>query len=239
MGYIDIHSHILFGIDDGSQSYEESVQMMHKAYGEGFSTIIATPHFSKGFREYRCEFVASQCEMLSNYAKDNIADDFNVLLGQEIFFNEASLRKIQKGEVISLANSPYILLEFSPSITYPALLRALREVEMSPYQIILAHVERYTCLQDFNKIAELKDRGILMQMNYAALCDKWYQASSIWSKNCLKKGYIDFMGTDMHDIDFRSSKAEEALQWMKRNLTEAYIQKITYENAKETFAINL
>ena len=238
MGYIDIHSHILFGVDDGSQSYEESVEMLHKAYNEGFTTIIATPHFSKGFGDYTHELVAEQCEILTNYAKDNISDDFCILPGQEIYLNETSLRKIQNGEVIPLAKSKYILLELPTTITYPALLKKLREVEQSPYFVVLAHIERYSCLQDFDKIAELKERGILMKMNYSAIREKWFHASTIFSKNCLKRGLIDFLATDMHDTVFRNSKSETAFLWMKKNLDEAYIKKITKDNALEILSIN-
>lgn len=235
MGYIDIHSHILPGIDDGAETMEISEQMLRKAYDEGFTTIIATPHCSKGFRKYSKEDVIQKCEILDNYAKLHISPDFKVLPGQEINYNEAALKLIHTGEILPLANSNYILMEFNPEVSFSSMLMGLREVCMSPYFVVLAHIERYVCLYDLKKLQEIRNLGILTQMNYSEIGGKWYQKSTSFCRKCLRNGMVDFLGTDMHDATLRDSKAKPAFHWMHQNLDKEYLRCITELNAQNIF----
>lgn len=238
MGYIDIHSHIICGIDDGPTTMELSEKMLQKAYDEGFTTIIATPHCSKGFKRYSKEDVMKQCETLDRYAKEHIFSEFNVVPGQEIYYNEASLRRIQAEEVIPLGTSNYILLEFDPDVPFSHMLKALREVSMSTYFVVLAHIERYACLYNTKNLLEIRQMGILTQMNYADIGGKWYQKSTAFCRKCLRNGLVDFLGTDMHDDALRASQAVSAFDWMSKNLDADYIKHITETNANDILFTN-
>jgi len=238
MGYIDIHSHIIPGVDDGPETIELSKQMLNKAFEEGFSTIIATPHCSKGFRRYANDVIVNYCHILDQYAKEHISPDFSVLPGQEICYNESSLKLIHSGNVVSLANSNYILLEFETDVSFSHMLRAIREVSMSPYFVILAHIERYACLYELKNLQEIRQLGILTQMNYADIGGKWFQKSTSFCRKVLRRGMVDFLGTDIHDISTRSSKAKPALRWMHQNLDAEYIKRITETNAQNILLNN-
>ena len=124
MGYIDIHAHIVPDVDDGAKDNCESLEMLKQAYEAGITTVIATPHYSKGFKTYTLEDIKRYCKTLEKHAQEQICPEFKVYTGQEIFYNAKSLETIQSGGVISLADSNYILLEFSPEISYSALLGA-------------------------------------------------------------------------------------------------------------------
>lgn len=232
MGYIDIHAHILQGLDDGPETIDESKKMLHKAFEEGFSNIVATPHYSKGFRSYTADDVLAQCDILNQYAKEHFQIDNMVLPGQEIYYNAASLESIRSGSIMPLAGSKYILLEFEPYISFSSLLAGLREVSMSPYFIILAHIERYKCLYDLKNLKQIRQLGILIQMNYADIGGRWYNQTTKFCRKCLFNGLVDLLGTDMHDVASRSSKANKAFQWMYRNLEPEYITCITETNAQ-------
>ena len=237
MGYIDIHAHILPGLDDGPETIEDSKRMLHKAYDEGFTTIIATPHCSKGFRSYTIDEVLLQCEILKQYARENISQDFIIFPGQEINFNASSMELIREGKVIPIAGSKYILLEFDPDITFSNLLAGIREASMSRYMIILAHIERYRCLYNFKRLNEIRKLGILTQMNYEDIGGKWYRRSTVFCRKCLYSGVVDFLGTDMHDVSTRSSKSNSAFKWMYRNLEPEDIERITKLNARQILSI--
>ena len=232
MGYVDIHAHIIPGIDDGAKTIEESKQMLHIAFEQGFTTIIATPHCSKGFGRYSKEDIINHCAILNQYAKEHISPDFSVLPGQEIYCNEVSMNMIRAEKVVSLANSNYILLEFDPDVSYSQLLRSLREVALSPYNTILAHIERYACLNNFSKLKEIRDMGILTQMNYESIVGNFYQAKTIWCRKCLKNGLIDFMATDLHKLSMMQSAFKQSMKWINNNLDPDYVQCITEKNAQ-------
>lgn len=238
MGYVDIHAHIIPGIDDGSKDNKESVEMLRKAYEAGITTIVATPHFSKGFCDYKTEDVRRYCKALEKYARKNICPDFCVFPGQEIFYNEKSLEMMKSGEVISLADTKYILLEFSPDITYTALYGALREIAMTTFFPVLAHVERYDCLREDGLIEELRQLGVLLQMNYAHVAGKWYDANAKWCKRMLLDGMIDIMSTDMHNGTDRGPRIEKAMEWMQKHLDEEYIEEITSTNARNILGMS-
>ncbi len=232
MGIIDIHSHIIPGIDDGSKGNRESVEMLRLAHAAGITAVIATPHYSKGFCDYTPNDIIKYCKALEKHAKKHIAPDFRVYAGQEIFYNEHSLEMIRNGEVIPLADSNYILLEFAPEITYKALYQALREIAMTPYYPILAHIERYECLREKGRIEELRHLGVMLQMNYAHIHGKLFDSNAKWCRDMLRAGLVDVLGTDMHDAEERGPRMEQALEWMRRNLQEQYIEQITKLNAQ-------
>ena len=232
MGYIDIHAHIVPGVDDGSKDNRESVEMLKQAYAAGITTVIATPHYSKGFQTYTIEDIKRYCNALEKHAQKNICPEFKVYAGQEIFYNAKSLEKIQAGEVISLADSNYILLEFSPEISYSALFRALREVAMTSYFPVLAHVERYQCMREEGRIEEVRALGVMLQMNYAHIGGKWYDADTKWCRKMLRENLIDLLGTDMHNCQDRGPRMDAAMEWMKKHLDEEYLEQITTLNAQ-------
>lgn len=238
MGYIDIHAHIIPGIDDGPKTIEESMEMLHKAYNEGFTTIIATPHCSKGFCKYTKDDVLNHCTILDQYAKKHISSDFSVLPGQEIYYNEASMHLIHSKEIVPLAGSSYILLEFAPDVSFSQLMRGLREVSMSSYHVVLAHIERYHCLRDFENLKEVREMGIFIQMNYSDIGESWFKSDTRWCRKCLKKGVVDFLSTDMHDMSTRASKLIPALKWIQKNLDLNYIQNLMWLNAQNIFSLN-
>ena len=237
MGYIDIHAHIVPGVDDGSKSNRESVEMLKQAYAEGITTVIATPHYSKGFQDYETEDIKKYCKALEKHAKKHICPEFQVFAGQEIFYSERSLEMIQNGEVISLAGSNYILLEFAPEITYTLLFQALREIAMTPYYPVLAHVERYSCLREQDRIEEIRALGVMLQMNYSHVGGKWFDADTKWCRQMLKQGYVDILSTDMHNSTDRGPRMEAAVKWMKKRLDETYLDRIMRINAQEILGI--
>lgn len=232
MRYIDIHAHIIPGIDDGSKSNKESVEMLKQAHDAGVNTIIATPHYSKGFCDYKIEEIYRYCKALEKHARKHIHPEFCIFPGQEIYYNEHSLEMIQGGEVISLAGSNYILLEFAPEITYSALFQALREIAMTSYYPVLAHMERYDCLREKGRVEELLHLGVMLQMNYSHIGGKWYDSNTKWCRQMLKAGFVDVLSTDMHNSTDRGPRMEEALAWMKKHLDEQYIEQITSTNAQ-------
>lgn len=233
MKIIDIHCHVLTGMDDGAVNIKESRQMIRMAYKQGVRSVIATPHYSIQFRNDTPERIVHKCTELENWARKELDTEFHVYPGQEIFSSYHIWEKLEAGELLTMAGSNCVLLEFLPSVSYSEIYRVVRKAAVSPYRPVLAHVERYKELHKKGRAEELVEAGAMLQLNYKTVGGKWYEETTRWSRKALAEGYIHFLGTDMHGIKKRAPETEEAMHWMKRHLDEEYLEDICFRNAEK------
>lgn len=233
MKIIDVHCHILPGLDDGAADIRESQKMLRMAYDQGICSVIATPHYSIQFQNNTPELIRKKCDELQEWATRELDEKFHIYPGQEIFSFHHVVEKLDQGKLLSLAGSSCVLLEFLPSVSFSSLYKTVRELTMTPYRPILAHIERYQELRKKEKVEELIETGALMQMNYRPIGGKWYGDTTRWCRKMLLEGNIHFLGTDMHDTEQRYPETEEAMLWMEKNLDEEYINEICWKNAEK------
>ena len=223
---IDIHTHIVFGVDDGARSLEESLKLIDMAVGQGIKAIIATPH---NMPNLTCEEIFEKVNILNEKIKEE-SIECNIYTGQEIFYSKDTIDLLKKKKYLTLADSNYILVEFDPEATFNYMKMATREIIFSGYIPIFAHVERYSSLRKNKRLEEIRDMGALFQMNYGSLKGGIFNTNACWCKRQIKEGNISFMATDMHRIDSREPKVVDALSWISNNASK-YLKAITYENA--------
>ena len=229
---IDIHTHILPGLDDGSTNEKESMEMIQMAESQGITTIIGTPHYSHHFQNNRKK-VAEAYEKLMCHMKSEGYCSVQIYMGQEILYSEDIPEMLARGELMTLAGSRYVLVEFLPFESYSKIFRAAGMIAMAGYQMILAHTERYECLRNQEKIQELLEAGVKLQMNCRPIGGRWYDETTRWCRKMLKEGNVHFLGTDMHNTSSRSPDIKGAVHWMKKHLDEEYMQEICYKNAEK------
>ena len=228
----DIHCHILPGVDDGAKSEEESLALVRMAAEQGFRKLIATPHGSLQFPNEDPEKLKDLFQKLKEKIRKELPE-MELYLGQEIFYTEAVPEKLEKGKLLSLAGSEYVLIEFGPHTSWSEMYRGLRNVRLCGYVPILAHAERYPVLRKQDYIEELLDSDIRVQLNYRSVGGGWTDETARWCKKQLKKGNISFLGTDMHSTAHRPPVTEAAESWMLRHLEEDTIQELLWKNAEE------
>ncbi|MCI8598035.1 MAG: protein tyrosine phosphatase [Lachnospiraceae bacterium] len=233
MEKIDIHCHILPGLDDGAGSEKESIEMLRAAYRQGIGAVIATPHASPEYPKSRPDVIFEQCERLEKKAREEISPGFRIYPGQEILSTDRVLRGLEEGELLSLAGSAYVLLEFFPSTPYSSIYRVIREFGTTDFVPVLAHIERYEALREEGRVEELIRTGAYMQMNYRMIGGKWYESSVRWCREMLKAGNIHFLGTDMHNLKHRAPETEGAMGWLHKHLEESYLEDICRENVRK------
>ena len=218
----DIHSHILFNIDDGSKSIEESLNMLNKLSFLGFNNIICTPHFIEG-SNYNAN--NAKKEKIINMLREKT--NVNLFLGNEIFINKKIDEYIKDGYIMPI-NNKYLLIEFPMHNAIKDDLDIFYELQIKGYTIILAHPERYTFFQDdYKKINKYHERGILFQCNYGSINGMYGHKAEKLLKYLLKKGWVDFLGTDIHHDS--SKFCEEFANIEKRMIKYAgkeYYQKL-------------
>ena len=231
---IDIHSHLLFGIDDGSRSIEESIYIINKLSKIGYTDIILTPHFINGSsymnsRENNLELLKKLKVGLIKYKVP-----VNIYLGNEIYIDSELIDLFKKGIISSLNNSKYLLIELPMSGENEIYYDVFLDLINMGYKVILAHPERYISFQkDFNKVYELKELGVLFQCNVGSILGDYGSNAKKTIKRLLKEHLISFMGTDIHHNKKDYLFVENAKKKFRKYLTDKEIEDIFENNPRK------
>ena len=196
---IDMHNHILYGIDDGCKTIEESIETIKNMKKIGFNSIVLTPHYieDSSFKANN-NLKLQRLEILKEeLLKNNI--DVNLFLGNEIFINESINELIINKEIRSINNTRYILIELPFNNQILNLDDYLYELKLKGYKIIIAHPERYTYFKDnYEEARKLYNSGVLFQVNYGSIIGQYGNGSKKLVKKLLKDNMVDFISTDVH-----------------------------------------
>ncbi|MFS9041335.1 capsular polysaccharide biosynthesis protein Cps4B [Streptococcus cristatus] len=232
---IDIHSHIIFDVDDGPKTLEDSRRLLEESYRQGVRTIISTSHRRKGMFETPEEKIAANFKQVQELAKQ-VADDLTVLYGAEIYYTSDILKKLEEGTFPSLGGTKYVLIEFSMSTPYKDIHSALGNVIRLGMTPVVAHIERYHCLEnDEDRVSELINMGCYMQVNSSnvlkpKLFGDRYKFMKKRVQFFLERDLVHFVASDMHNLDDRPPYMQKAYQIVAK--------KYGAERAEELFKTN-
>jgi len=209
----DLHSHLLYGIDDGSKTIEESIKLLKEMEKAGTTDLILTPHYVD-HSKYNCnnEDKMKLFKEFQNKAKEqNI--NINLYLGNEVFYTSHFLELLKNKEIRTLNDSKYLLFEFPMSNVYANALEVTNEIIRKGYVPVLAHPERYYAFQKHPEALEVYIMGgILMQANLTTLFGKYGRTAEKTLKYFLKKKWISFLGSDTHhEVKYNEKKLEKKL----------------------------
>ena len=228
---IDIHNHLLPGIDDGSKSMEDSIKTIKELKEIGFDSIILTPHYisNSKYSSSKENNLKLLKELKKEVSKNKI--DINLYLGNEIYFDENIYDYLNNGLISSLNNSKYLLIELPLS----GLARGYEEVFGSlikkGYQVILAHPERYLSFQkNYSLVEELYDDGVLFQCNLESILGSYGIRAKSLFKKLLKDKKISFLATDIHHSKKDYTIYEKAKKKMLKYIDEKDYNKLLETN---------
>ena len=197
----DVHSHVLFNIDDGSYSIEESIILLKELKSIGFTNVILTPHYIKG-SEYSANNqikLERFTELKEEIKKQNI--EINIYLGNEIFVCNNILELLEREEIVSLNNTKYLLIELPFHNQILNLEDIIYEINLKGYIPIIAHPERYEYFQkNYKLIDNLREMDVMFQCNYVSILGYYGKSAEKLIKYMLKNKYVDYLGTDIHHI---------------------------------------
>lgn len=271
----DIHSHIIYHIDDGSRTLEESLELIQQDVEQGAHAIIATPHYYVQYptdpARIRAklatieealgigEQTAAQPTPGSPQTTDAVsvqptlntsqtttqstpsapqanasALDVHLYAGNEVLWFDSMTERLQSGEILTLADSHYTLIEFYPEESYQTILRAVRNVRNAGYRPIIAHAERFKAMQEHG-LAEVCDLGAYVQLSTEPLSHKGlsglFDRETKFIQKALRNQEADFLGTDMHRVDRRPPVLRDAIDWIQKNLDADYADAVLQRNA--------
>lgn len=196
--FVDIHSHFLPNIDDGSKSMDESVALLRRMHGYGIKHIICTPHVMESVWENSSETIRQKHAALQAHLKSINFTDITLSVAAE-YMLDANFEHLLKTEKLLTLKDNYILVELSFLNAPVNLYDTLFNIQIAGYKPVLAHPERYSYYhKDFTAYTKLKAAGCLFQLNLLSLSN--YYGSSVTSAalTLLNQQMIDFAGTDTH-----------------------------------------
>lgn len=226
---IDMHCHILFGIDDGAENINDSMDLIKEEVGKGVKHIICTPHFRYN-REYTKEKVFKNFELLKEVTQAKRIE-VNLYLGNELYLGSDFYKVLESDEYYSLAGSKYLLVEFNYSSTPQNIADTCYEVKIKGYTPIIAHVERYSQLyNNINSIKELINEGALLQVNASTIINKENKDSYKFAALLLRNRLASFVASDVHNISSRGFYLKEAYEKVKKLYGSSYADIIFFKN---------
>lgn len=231
--FVDIHTHLLFNVDDGAQSIEESMSLMHLAFSNNIHTIFLTPHKIPGSLAFSNSKINTHFEQLKNSLK-NEGIDINLQLGSEIMLNQNIFDDIDSNNIQTLGKSQYVLVELeTAALEFENSQRYLDELINHHYVPIIAHPERYfenskTALVMVNQWIK---NGCYIQINRSSIMNSKNRISRNICKTLLNKKKVHFVASDSHDLSGnRIPVLDDAYQFITRRYGKAYANYMFFEN---------
>ncbi|HEL1576627.1 TPA: tyrosine protein phosphatase [Streptococcus suis] len=222
---IDIHSHIIFGVDDGPKTIEESLSLIGEAYRQGVRYIVATSHRRKGMFETPEKIIMINFLQLKE-AVAEVYPEIRLCYGAELYYSKDILSKLKKKKVPTLNGSRYILLEFSMNTPWKEIQEAVNEVTLLGLTPVLAHIERYDALEfQSERVEELIDKGCYTQVNSThvlkpALIGERAKEFKKRTRYFLEQDLVHYVASDMHNLYSRPPFMREAYQLVKKEYGE-------------------
>ena len=237
--FADIHSHIIFGADDGAQSLTEAVELLKLDRDEGAYAVFATPHYGRenGYTPDAAG-VMRGFELLKERAAEEVPE-VRLYLGTEWYCAWTLAERIRRREGFRMNGTDYVLAEFleygSVHETAEKIRDNLLELKKHGFRPILAHPERYRAMQeDRERLRELWENGILMQVNAYDLAPNLQPKVRGLARWMAEERMISFIGSDMHGIGpgLRRPVMREGVDWLYEHTDEAYAEAVVSGNAE-------
>jgi protein-tyrosine phosphatase len=219
---IDLHSHILPGIDDGAKSLDDAIAMAQAAVADGITMLAATPHHNNGrytnpAQSTRDAIIALNAELVERHIP------LTVVTGQEVRVNDRFWSEFQEGQVLTLHHSKYLLVELPTTHVPKDFSETVHELLIAGIVPMIAHPERNTELANNpDKLADLVNLGALAQMTTHSLCGRFGRKLRKQSLEMCRRNLIHIVASDAHDIKHRPFSMREAYAVIENELGAEY-----------------
>lgn len=198
---VDMHSHLIPGIDDGAPTMDHSMAMLNKFAQLGYRKVITTPHILGEVHPNTPEIILSGLEAVKKELKA-LQIPIEIEAAAEYYCDESLLPQIKAKNILCFGAQNYVLMEFSMLSPSQYEAQALFELQVAGYIPVLAHFERYPYYHgNFQKVEELRARNIKIQVNFGSLSGHYGPGVKKMAEELIKKGLVDFMGSDCHRME--------------------------------------
>jgi len=225
--FVDIHSHLLPGIDDGAKNLETSMELIKKMYALGIKNFITTPHLLGDVYPNSSDTIKLKLQEVKNELSRQGLDDITITAAAEYMLDEQFQVLLKNDDILPLKDN-FILVEMSYFSAPMNLYDILFDIQLKGYKPVLAHPERYNFFHnDFESYYKLKKAGCLFQLNFLSLTTQYGKHVQKISKKLLDLEMYDFVGTDTHHI-----KHLELLETMLTVKNKNKLERVLKNNAQ-------
>lgn len=222
--YIDIHNHLLPGIDDGSKSVEETYQLITKMKSMNIAGAIATPHTYSKLWDNTAESIKKSFEIACTIDSNK---SFIKGYSSEYLLDSTLMKRIKDEKLLCLKDS-FVLVEFHLLHNPINLYEMLFELKNKDYKVIIAHPERYLYFHnDFRKFTKLKASGVYFQLNLLSLTGFYGKEIQKMAVKLLDQDMYDFTGTDIHNDKHLDVLIKKPILFSNKNKIGDLLQKNT------------
>lgn len=194
---VDMHNHLLPGIDDGSQSVEQSLILVRGLHHLGFSKFICTPHIMEGVHDNTTSTITKAYQKLQAAVREK-GERVEIYAAAEHMIDDGLQALITKDNLCVMPGG-YVLIEMSYLSESKALFQTILDIQKLGYKPILAHPERYNYYHyNFDMYKQIKDAGCLLQLNLLSMSRYYGTEVKVAALTMLKSGMYDFVGSDTH-----------------------------------------
>lgn len=231
---IDIHTHILPGLDDGAQDMESSLLMAEIAAESGVTAIVATPHsnLTGYYANYWDDGLRGAVADLQDALRAS-GVGISLFPGMEIFGTPDVPELLEAGELIPLAGSRYPLIEFPFQDYARQATQVLSEVIAMGFRPVVAHPERYRYTQEFPPLLnQWVDMGCLLQVNKGSLMGRFGRGAELLSLSLLDRGFASFVASDAHSPAVRTTWLMDVKNFLSEEYSEDLAQRLLEDNPR-------
>ncbi|HEN5931950.1 TPA: tyrosine protein phosphatase [Streptococcus agalactiae] len=234
---IDIHSHIVFDVDDGPKTLEESLSLIEESYRQGVRIIVSTSHRRKGMFETPEDIIFKNFSIVKHEAEKRF-EYLQILYGGELYYTSDMLEKLKLKQIPTLNNTKFALIEFSMQTSWKDIHTALSNVLMLGITPVVAHIERYNALENQKeRVKEIINMGCYTQINSShilkqKLFNDKHKRFKKRARYFLEENLVHFVASDMHNLDVRPPFLAEAYKIICRDFGKERANQLFIENAQ-------
>lgn len=225
MGLIDIHTHILYGVDDGAKSIGDSMGILDEEREQDVDKVILTPHYGPKFGHPDVGMLKERYMELCDRARQYYPE-ISLYLGSELYYQQETVSDLKQGKALTMNDTRYVLVEFGITDSYSYICRAMQEFGYAGYIPIIAHAERYEAVfGQVRRIEELINMGAYIQLNAESLIGGIFNKKTSFCKKLIKEGFMHFLGSDCHDLRERRPYMRQAAQLLIKKEAEHILER--------------
>jgi protein-tyrosine phosphatase len=229
---IDIHHHLLFGLDDGSPDIDTSVAMAEAALADGITHIVCTPHANDNYR-YRPEVNQERLAAL----RERLGDRVTLGLGCDFHLSYENIADSLKNPTkYTINGSNYLLVEFPDFGIAPNMTETFYQMELARMTPILTHPERNpTITHQPERLAEWVRKGCLIQVTAGALTGRFGKIAERFSNELLRKNWVHFLASDAHNLTSRPPQLSKAYEYVAAHYGTDTAERLCITNPRAAF----